>query len=66
MTASVDRRSFLRKSSQLAGAAVIAPSLAGLVACTDTSLTSPSRYDGKGVLLRKAPAGRAGTATCSP
>jgi secreted PhoX family phosphatase len=35
MTATVDRRSFLRKSSLLAGAAAIAPSLAGLVSCAE-------------------------------
>jgi secreted PhoX family phosphatase len=35
MTAPVDRRSFLRKSSLMASAALIAPSLTGLVSCSD-------------------------------
>src|SRR5688500_17950132 len=35
MTAPVDRRSFLRKSAYFAGAAAIAPSLAGLVSCSE-------------------------------
>ena len=45
MTAPVDRRTFLRKSSWMAGAAVIAPSLTGLVACSEP--VAP--YDGNGV-----------------
>ena len=35
MTAPVDRRSFLRRSALLGGAAAIAPSLAGLVSCAE-------------------------------
>ncbi|HYW31239.1 MAG TPA: alkaline phosphatase PhoX, partial [Gemmatimonas sp.] len=35
MTTQVDRRSFLRKSSLMASAALIAPSLTGLVSCSD-------------------------------
>ncbi len=35
MTTPVDRRSFLRKSSLMASAALIAPSLTGLVSCSD-------------------------------
>ena len=45
MTETVDRRSFLRTSSRLAGAAAIAPSLAGLVACSEP--VAP--YDPNGV-----------------
>ena len=45
MTTAVDRRTFLRKSSLMAGAAVIAPSLTGLVACSEP--VAP--FDGNGV-----------------
>jgi hypothetical protein len=50
----VDRRSFLRKSSLLAGAAIIAPSLQGLIACADA--TAP--YDANGVALSRGINGR--------
>jgi hypothetical protein len=55
MSIPVDRRGFLRKSSWFAGAAIIAPSLSGLVACTDADATAP--FDGNGMRLRQAPAG---------
>lgn len=47
MTTSLDRRDFLRRSSSLlAGAAVLAPSLAGLVACADPSAVA---FDENGI-----------------
>jgi len=38
----LDRRHFLRDSLKYAGGAVIAPSLAGLVACNDAELVAPA------------------------
>ncbi len=64
MTTTVDRRSFLRKSSWLAGATIIAPSLSGLVACTDADATAP--FDPNGVRLRQAPAGMGGYGALKP
>lgn len=59
MTApSTDRRSFLRRSSLLATAALAAPSLGGLVACS-TDATAPG-YDLNGIRRRQAPAGQGG------
>src|SRR5688572_15587141 len=45
MTAPVDRRSFIRRSTLIAGAAAIAPSLAGLVSCSEPL----APYDANGV-----------------
>ena len=59
----VDRRSFLRKSGWLAGAAVIAPSLSGLVACTSDPAAP---YDPNGVRLRQAGRDRGGYGTLRP
>lgn len=50
----VDRRTFLRRSSLLTGAAIIAPSLQGLIACADA--TGP--YDANGVALSRGIGGR--------
>ena len=47
----VDRRDFLRRSSLFAGAALIAPSLSGLIACAD--YTSP--HAAVGGALRRSP-----------
>lgn len=59
MTApSTDRRSFLRRASHLATAAIAAPSLGGLVACS-TDATAPG-YDLDGIRRRQAPAGQGG------
>ena len=52
----VDRRNFLRDSFKYAGGAVIAPSLAGLVACND-AVTAPLATTG---MLRRARAGEGG------
>src|SRR5687768_1661781 len=60
----VDRRSFLRRSSWLAGAAIVAPSLSGLVACADRNPVAP--YDGNGVRLRHARAGMGGYGELKP
>ena len=58
MTApSTDRRSFLRRSSLLATAALAAPSLGGLIACSEA--TAPG-YDLNGIRRRQAPAGQGG------
>jgi hypothetical protein len=54
MSNAVDRRDFLRKSSWLASAAIIAPSLSGLVACAGSELTSPS-FDANGVRFDRRP-----------
>jgi secreted PhoX family phosphatase len=64
MTFIVDRRNFLRRSSWLAGAAVVAPSLSGLVACTDDRLTTAPASGRPS--LRKAPAGRGGYGELKP
>ena len=41
--ATADRRTFLRKSTLIAGGAIVAPSLSGLVACNDVMApTSPA------------------------
>ena len=52
----LDRRAFLRRSAALAGSAILAPSLAGLAACSrTTSGVSPTRvrarYGGYGELI---------------
>lgn len=54
MTTIDDRRSFLRKSSKIAAAAILAPSLQGLIACVDA--TGP--YDANGVALSRGIGGR--------
>ena len=49
----VDRRDFLRNSLKLTGGAVLAPSLAGLVACNDERLVAPRAVgDGTPALAR--------------
>jgi hypothetical protein len=53
----VDRRLFLRDSLRYAGGAVLAPSLAGLVACNDAGPVTPT---GTSALLRRARAGEGG------
>jgi hypothetical protein len=57
MTISHDRRSFLRRSSLLTSAAILAPSLGGLVACAEPTA---SGYDLNGIRRRQAPAGQGG------
>lgn len=52
----VDRRNFLRDSFKYAGGAVLAPSLAGLVACND-AVATPLTTTG---MLRRARAGEGG------
>ena len=60
----VDRRSFLRKSSFLAGAAVMAPSLSGLVACASTDAVSP--FDANGVRRGEVRGGTGGYGMLKP
>ena len=54
MSTTDDRRSFLRTSSTIAAAAILAPSLQGLIACADA--TGP--YDANGVALSRGIGGR--------
>src|SRR5919106_2157720 len=51
-----DRRTFLRKSTLIAGGAIVAPSLSGLVACND--VVSPLTPSGK--ILPRAGRGSGG------
>lgn len=55
MTTPVDRRSFLRKSSLMASAALIAPSLTGLVSCSDP--TAPFDTNGMRANLNRGSGG---------